>query len=113
MSGREIKVFIDNISLKYFETKTQAMPKELRWYDVIAFMSVVLIHKPRRENLVPSALSRKEELMTFLAMTLSKKDTPLETEVKEGYKEDEETIELNKMFNYKLILKKGLSSKFL
>nr|PNR58400.1 hypothetical protein PHYPA_005395 [Physcomitrium patens] len=45
-------------------------------------------------------------------MILSKNDTPLEAKVKEGYKEDEEAIELNKIFDYKPVLKKGLSSKF-
>lgn len=60
----EMKVFTDNISLKYFETKTQATPKELRWYDVLASMNVVLIHKPGRENLVLDVLSRRQELMT-------------------------------------------------
>ena len=113
LGGEETKVFTDNISLKYFETKAQATPKELRWYDVLASMNVVLIHKPGRENLVLDALSRREEFMTILTMTLSQEDTPFEKEVKEGYKGDEEAIELNKIFDYKPVPKKGLSSKFL
>ena len=78
LGGRETKVYTNNISLKYFESKAQATPKELRWYDVIASMNVVLIHKPRRENLVPDALSRKKELIMILAMAQGQNDTPLE-----------------------------------
>lgn len=57
------KVYTDNISIKYFETKLQVMLKELKWYDVFLAMNVELIHKPGRENLVPDGLSRKEEHM--------------------------------------------------
>jgi len=109
---REIKVFTDNISLKYFEFKTQAIPKELRLYDVIAFMNVNLIHKPGRENLVLDTLSRREDLMTILTMTLTQDNYEFEKQVKEAYKNDEKAIELNKMFDYKRVPKKGLSSKF-
>ena len=38
VGGRKTKVFTDNISLKYLDTKTQATPKELRWYDTIISM---------------------------------------------------------------------------
>ena len=58
------KVYTDNVSLKYLDSKAQATPKELRWYDTIISMDVKLIHKPRRDNLVPDALSRREEFLT-------------------------------------------------
>ena len=112
LGGRETKVYTDNISLTYFESKAQVTPKELRWYDVIASMNVVLIHKLGRENLVSDALSRKEELMMILAMAQGQNDTPLEREIKEGYKIDEEAIEMNRMFDFRPIPKEGLSSKF-
>ena len=55
------KVYTDNVSLKYFETQAQMSAKQLRWHDTLALMNVDLIHKPGRDNVVPDALSRKEE----------------------------------------------------
>jgi hypothetical protein len=74
----------------------------------------VLIHKPGRDNVVPDALSRKEEYLdlNMMVMALSQEDTPFEKEVKETYKTDGEAKELDKMFNFKPVPKKGLSSKF-
>lgn len=59
LKGQETKVFTDNVSLKYFETKTQVISKDLRWYDVIAAMNVVLILKPGRENFVPDVVRKR------------------------------------------------------
>ena len=70
MGGLKTKVFIDNISLKYLDSKLHASAKELRRYDTTISMDVELIHKPRRHNLVSDALSRREELIIpqFLAI---------------------------------------------
>jgi hypothetical protein len=110
----ETKVFTDSISSKYLNTKAQASQKELRWYDTIVGSNVVLIHKLGCDNVVPDALSRKEEYLdlNMMVMVLSQDDTPFEKEVKEAYKTDGEAKELNKMFNFKPVLKKGLGNKF-
>jgi hypothetical protein len=114
LGSMETKVFTDNISIKYLDTKAQASQKELRWYDVIVGSNVVLIHKPGRNNVVPDALSRKEEYLdlNMMVVVLSQEDTPFEKEVKETYKTDGEVKELDKMFNFKPVPKKGLSNKF-
>lgn len=65
---------MDNISLKYLDSKLHATPKELRWYDTIISMDVDLIHKPGRDNLVPDALSRREELITPCLLTIVEED---------------------------------------
>lgn len=49
--------------MKYFDSKTQTSPKELRWYDTIISTDVELIHKLDLENLVLDTLSRREELI--------------------------------------------------
>jgi hypothetical protein len=49
---------MDNVSLRYFETQPRAITKQLRWYDTLAFMDIKLIHKPSKDNVVPS---RKKE----------------------------------------------------
>ena len=58
VDGRKTKVFTDNISLKYLDSKAQTTPKELRWYDTIISIVVQLIYKPMLDNLVPDALNR-------------------------------------------------------
>jgi len=35
--------------------------EQLRWHNTLMLLDVELIHKPRRDNVVPNALSRKEE----------------------------------------------------
>jgi hypothetical protein len=61
LGPHKTKVFTNNVSLKYFETQAKVTPKQLRWYDTLVLMNVELIHKPGRENVVPDALSRREE----------------------------------------------------
>ena len=61
------KVYMDNVSLKYFETQVQVSAKKLRWHDTLVFMNMDLIHKPGRDNVVPNALNRREE---FHAMSM-------------------------------------------
>jgi hypothetical protein len=46
------KVYMDNVSLKYFETQGQMSIKQLRWHDTLALMNVDLIHKPGHDNVV-------------------------------------------------------------
>ena len=72
--GTKIKVLTDNILLKYLDTKAQTTRKELRWYDTIISMDVEFIHKPGRVNLMPNALSRREELITPLLLVLVEED---------------------------------------
>ena len=60
-------------------------------------MDVELIHKPRRDNLVPNALSRREELITpqLLAIMEEELDEVEEDflqDVKEAMKVDEDAI---------------------
>jgi hypothetical protein len=42
-----MKMFTNNVSLRYFETQPKTMVKQLQWHDTLAFMDVGLIHKPR------------------------------------------------------------------
>jgi len=53
----KIKVYTDNVSLKYFENQVRVLSKQLQWYDTLALMNVELIHKLGRGNVVPDALS--------------------------------------------------------
>ena len=59
------KVYMDNVSLKYFEIKAQLSAKSLQWHDILALMKVDLIHKPDRDNVVPYALRKQEEFQAM------------------------------------------------
>ncbi|KAL2632608.1 hypothetical protein R1flu_004087 [Riccia fluitans] len=86
------KVYTDNISIKYFEMMDQVTPKQLRWHDTLALMDVELIHKPGRENVVPDALSRKEEYMPSSSRVLRvmyQRESDLERRIRETYMQDE------------------------
>jgi hypothetical protein len=50
-------MFMDNVSLKYFEMQ----PMATYWHNTLALMDVELIHKPGWDNVVPNALSQKDE----------------------------------------------------
>jgi hypothetical protein len=52
------RVFMDNVSFKYFKTKSKASMKQLRWHDNSTLLDVELIKKPRWDNIV---LDWKEE----------------------------------------------------
>ena len=69
MGEKKTKVFTDNISFKYLETKAQTTSKEWRWYHTIILMHVKLIHKLGQNNLMPDMLSR-EELITLRLLML-------------------------------------------
>ena len=65
LGSHKAKVYMDNVSLKYFEIQAQVSAKSLRWHDSLALMKVDLIHKPDRGNVVPDALSRREEFQAM------------------------------------------------
>jgi hypothetical protein len=104
VGGRKTRVYTDNISLKYMETKMQATPKELRWYDTIVSMDVELIHKLGKDNVVADALSRREELITpVLRLIIANGWKPVEKdfldEVLEAMKTDADAIDNNAYFD--------------
>jgi hypothetical protein len=61
LGSHKTKAFTNNVSLKYFETQLEAMTKQLCWHNTLALMDIELIHKPSKHNVVPNALSHKEE----------------------------------------------------
>jgi hypothetical protein len=57
LMAKECKMAI----IRYFETQPNAATNQLHWYNTWAFMDIKLIHKPSKDNVVPYALSHKEE----------------------------------------------------
>lgn len=71
------------------------MLKELRWYDIIIWMDVELIYKPRRDNLVPDVLSRWEKLITLRLVILVKDKFD---EVEKNFQDDVPKVMTNNLF---------------
>ncbi len=62
IGSKDVVVWIDNVTLKYFSTQPKLSSKQVRWQDTLALFNVDIRHKPRKENIVPDALSRKHQL---------------------------------------------------
>jgi hypothetical protein len=62
IGSKDVMVWIDNVTLKYFSTQPKLSSKQVRWQDTLALFNVDIWHKPEKENIVPDALSRKHQL---------------------------------------------------
>ncbi len=62
IGSKDVVVWINNVTLKYFATQCKLSSKQVRWQDTLALFNVDIQHKPRKENVVPDALSRKHQL---------------------------------------------------
>ena len=86
LGARDTKVYTDNVSVRYFDTQPKITPKQWRWVDVLACFNVDLIHKPKRDDVVPYALSRRQKLQIIFTGKSS-----LMRMIREGYQDDEES----------------------
>jgi hypothetical protein len=62
IGSKDVVVWTDNVTLKYFAIQPKLSSKQVRWQDTLALFNVNIRHKPRKENVVPDALSRKHQL---------------------------------------------------
>jgi hypothetical protein len=62
IGSKDVVVWTDNVTLKYFATQPKLSSKQVRWQDTLDLFNVDIRHKPRKENVVPDALSRKHQL---------------------------------------------------
>jgi hypothetical protein len=59
IGSKDVVVWIDNVTLKYFATQPKLSSKQVRWQNTLALFNVDIWHKPGKENIVLDALSRK------------------------------------------------------
>ncbi len=62
ISSKDVVVWTDNVTLRYFATQPKLSSKQIRWQDTLALSNVDIPHKPGKENIVFDALSRKQQL---------------------------------------------------
>jgi hypothetical protein len=77
IGSKDMVVCTDNVTLKYFATQSKLSSKQVRWQDTLALFNVDIQHKPRKENIVPDALSWKHQLKVVYVG-----DTELQKEVR-------------------------------
>jgi hypothetical protein len=56
IGSKDVVVWIDNVTLKYFATQPKLSSKQVKWQDTLALFNVDIQHKPGKENEVPDAL---------------------------------------------------------
>jgi len=58
IGSKDVVVWTDNVTLKYFATQPKLSSKQVRWQDTLALFNVDIRHKPGKDNVVPDALSQ-------------------------------------------------------
>ncbi len=75
IGSKDVMVWTDNVTLKYFATQPKLSSKQMRWQETLALFNVDIRHKPGKENIVPDALSRKHQLrMVYVGETKLQKE---------------------------------------
>jgi hypothetical protein len=62
VGSKDVVVWMDKVTLKYFVIQPKLSSKQVRWKDTLALFNVDIRHKPRKENVVLDALSQKHQL---------------------------------------------------
>jgi hypothetical protein len=57
IGSKDVMVWTDNVTLKYFATQPKLSSKQVRWQDTLVLFNVDIRHKSGKENIVPDALS--------------------------------------------------------
>ncbi len=71
-------MWTDNVTLNYFSTQPKLSSKQVRWQDTLALFNVDIRHKPRKEKIVPDALSHKHQFrMVYVGETELQKEVQL------------------------------------
>ncbi len=94
IGSKDVVVWTDNVILKYFATHPKLSSKQVRWQDTLALFNVDIQHKPKKENVVPDALSRKHQLkMAYVEETKFQKEVRLASCWDEFAKEVKQNIQ--------------------
>jgi hypothetical protein len=55
--SKDVVVWINNVTLKYFATQPKLSSKQMTWQDTLILFNVDIQHKLRKESVVLNALS--------------------------------------------------------
>ncbi len=57
IGSKDMVVWIDDVTLKYFATQPKLSLKQVRWQDKLSLFNEYIWDKPRKDNVVPDVLS--------------------------------------------------------
>jgi hypothetical protein len=78
IGSKDVVVWTNNVTLKYFATQPKLSSKQIKWQDTLALFNVDIRHKPRKENIVPDVLSRKHQFrVVYVGETELQKEVQL------------------------------------
>jgi hypothetical protein len=78
IGSKDVVVWTNNVTLKYFATQPKLSSKQVRWQDTLALSNVDIQHKPGKDNVVPDALSQKHQLkVVYVGKTELQKEVRL------------------------------------
>jgi len=83
IGSKDVVVWTNNVTLKYFATQPKLSSKQVRWQDTLALFNVDIQHKPGKDNVVLDALSRKHQLRVVYVG-----ETKLQKEVRQASRQD-------------------------
>ncbi len=95
IGSKDVVVWTNNVTLKYFATQPKLSSKQVRWQDTLALFNVDIWHKPGKENIVPDALSRKHQFrVVYVGETKLQKEVRLESRQDAFTKEVRQNIQM-------------------
>ncbi len=94
IGSKDVVVWTDNVTLKYFATQPKLSSKQVRWQNTLALFNVDIRHKPGKDNIMPNALSRKHQLkVVYVGEIKLQKEVRLTTRRDEFAKEVRQNIQ--------------------
>jgi hypothetical protein len=60
--SKNVVVWTDNVTLKYFVIQPKLSSKRMKWQYTLTLFNVYIRHKLEKENVVPDGLSCKHQL---------------------------------------------------
>jgi hypothetical protein len=78
IGSKDVVVWTDNVSLKYFAIQPKLSLKQVRWQDTLVLFNLDIRHKFGKENVMPNVLSRKHQLkVVYMGETKFQKEVRL------------------------------------
>ncbi len=61
IGSKDVVVWTNNVTLKYFAIQPKLSSKQMKWQDTLALFNVNIRHKPNKDNVVSDVLNRKHQ----------------------------------------------------
>jgi len=94
IGSKDVVVWTNNVTLKYFATQPNLSSKQVRWQDTLALFNVDIRHKFGKDNMVLNVLNWKHQLkVVYVGETKLQKEVRLVNHHDKFAKEMKENIQ--------------------